>query len=427
MKNGLLRCLVGIFWIGSLGAEPVSPTLQRLQQAMQQEQPQALAHFWQQVAEQGAPLLEEAPEGQVLATFLWRALPEQGEVRLLWPSPGINTRRFDRLPGTDLHYLSLQLPPATRASYQIAGYLPPLEGAPRSELRRVLRAAAGPDSLHLATTGQVPLDQHSLLELSGAPVQPWIQPQPGVPRGDTETWAYDSPLLGNQRQLTVYKPPGFAADHAGYPLLLLFDEQPYLQQVPTPVILDNLIAAGRIPPLVAVLIGHADSQSRGVELPCNPDFGALLSRELLPWLGERLPLTDDPALRVLAGSSYGGLAAACYAFMHPDAFQKVLAQSGSFWWGPEQQPQWLVEAFQATPRLPLEIYMDAGLLEDEGPDGILGSSRRLAQILADKGYVLAYREFVGGHDYALWRGTLSDGLEFLLGPARPVAVKAGTR
>lgn len=425
MKKALLSCLMGLCWMGSLYAGPVSPRLQQLQQALAQEQPQALEHFWQQVQQQGAPLLEAAPDGQVLVTFLWRALPDEGEVRLLWPSPGINTRRFESLPGTDLQYLSLQLPPATRASYQIAGYLPPLDGAPRSELRRVVRAAAAPDPLRPVQAGQFVPEGHSLLELPGAPLQPWIQPQAEVPQGTTATWTYDSSLLGNQRQLTVYKPPGFAADHAGYPLLLLFDEQPYLEQVPTPVILDNLIAAGRIPPLVAVLVGHVDGQSRAIELPCNPDFGGMLGEEMLPWLGERLPLADDPALRVLAGSSYGGLAAACYAFMHPAVFGKVLAQSGSFWWGPEQQPQWLVEAFLASPPLPLQIYMDAGLLEGEGPDGILGSSRRLARILADKGYVLEYQEFAGGHDYALWRGTLSDGLEFLLGSA--TAVKASTR
>lgn len=401
-------------------AQPVallqSPALQALQQRLQDDPQQALASFWQHVTRQGTPLRETTADGHVLLTFLWRSNTRE-EVRLLWPSPGINTRRFQHLPGSDLYYLSLEVKPGLRAAYQIAPGLADLQQAPRDVLRQAVRKAARTDPLNIA--GDTPLPGHSLVELPGAPAQPWLQPRPQVARGTLERIEYDSLRLGNQRQLTLYRPPRFQTDHPGYPLLVIFDEQAYRDQVPTPTILDNLIAAGRIPPVVAVLVGNGPGDSRARELPCDSAFGEMLSHELLPWLQQQLPLSDDPAKRLLAGSSYGGLAAACLAYRYPQLFGQVLAQSGSFWWGPEQQPQWLIERLRQSPRLPVRFYLEAGLLEEAGADGILGSSRTLAKVLADKGYAVEYREFNGGHDYAAWRGSLADGLEYLL--AAPAA------
>ena len=42
---------------------------------------------------------------------------------------------------------------------------------------------------------------------------------------------------------------------------------------------------------------------------------------------------------VLAGSSYGGLAATTVAMRHPEVFGNVLSMSGSFWWSPPGTPE----------------------------------------------------------------------------------------
>ncbi|MDF5981809.1 alpha/beta hydrolase-fold protein [Pseudomonas aeruginosa] len=145
--------------------------------------------------------------------------------------------------------------------------------------------------------------------------------------------------------MTLYTPPGYDPEGQRYPLLVLFDEDHYARDVPTPTILDNLIAAGRIRPTLAVIVGNVDASSRGRELPCNEAFADMLAHELLPWLQQRYALSEEPADRVLSGSSYGGLASGCIAYRYPERFGKVLSLSGSFWWGPdEQQPQWLVAA-----------------------------------------------------------------------------------
>ena len=48
-----------------------------------------------------------------------------------------------------------------------------------------------------------------------------------------------------------YTPPGYRAPGAPDPLLIVVDRGSYLEHVPTPTILDNLLAAGRLPALVA--------------------------------------------------------------------------------------------------------------------------------------------------------------------------------
>ncbi|MGC8384842.1 enterochelin esterase domain-containing protein [Pseudomonas aeruginosa] len=83
---------------------------------------------------------------RVLVTFLWRQ-QRPGDVRLLWPTPEVNTRRFEALAGSDVRYLSLPLRRDARVSYQLSADLPDLQQADRGTLRLALQAAARPDPL----------------------------------------------------------------------------------------------------------------------------------------------------------------------------------------------------------------------------------------------------------------------------------------
>ena len=213
---------------------------------------------------------------------------------------------------------------------------------------------------------------------------------------------------------------------------MLFDEGAYLNSVPTPVILDNLIAAQKIPPTVAVLIANPSQETRSKELPPNPAFADFLAKELVPWVRARYTVTTDPAQTVVAGSSYGGIAATYAGLRHPEMFGNVLCQSGSFWWAPDHNPGptsdattetgWLAKEFIRSPKLPLRFWMDAGLFEVDtfGTGGaILEPSRHMRDVLLAKGYDVLYRQYASGHDYLNWRGTLADGLMVLIGTERP--------
>jgi enterochelin esterase-like enzyme len=73
-----------------------------------------------------------------------------------------------------------------------------------------------------------------------------------------------------------------------------------------------------------------------------------------------------------------------------------------------------VRQFATTPRSRLRFYLDAGSFEGGEGGGNLGTTRFLRDVLRAKGYSVDYREFIGGHDYVNWRGTLADGLIALL-------------
>ena len=270
----------------------------------------------------------------VLVTFLWRQ-QRPGDVRLLWPTPEVNTRRFEALAGSDVRYLSLPLRRDARVSYQLSADLPDLQQADRGTLRLALQAAAGPAEPY--AVAQQPRAAAGRAGLAGAarrrPCRDLGPAAQGRAARQVERLGYSSQALANQRQLTLYTPPGYDPEGQRYPLLVLFDEDHYARDVPTPTILDNLIAAGRIRPTLAVIVGNVDASSRGRELPCNEAFADMLAHELLPWLQQRYALSEEPADRVLSGSSYGGLASGCIAYRYPERFGKVLSLSGSFWWG----------------------------------------------------------------------------------------------
>src|SRR5262249_17754604 len=133
---------------------------------------------------------------------------------------------------------------------------------------------------------------------------------------------FASEILGNERDVDIYTPPSYSPDGSDYALLVVLDLEEYRKGaiIPTPTILDNLIAEKRIPPTVAVLVGNVN---RFKELACNSKFADFLHQELVPWARKEYHATSNPQRTTLAGSSFGGLTAACTAVRHSETFGNV--------------------------------------------------------------------------------------------------------
>lgn len=263
----------------------------------------------------------------------------------------------------------------------------------------------------------------SVAELPDAPDEPWIHEISGVPKGTVTKETFKSEILKEDRTISIYLPAGYAAREQSFNLLVVFDGESYGREggVPTPTILDNLLFKLRIPPTMAVLVNSQKTRDR--DLLCSEAFATFISKELAPWVREKYHATADPFRTVVAGSSYGGLAATWTAFRHPEVFGNVLSQSGSFNYTPKSvgvqdsdyysETGWLIRQFVTGPILPLRFYLQVGRFE-----GLSEPTRHLRDILEAKGYQVTFAEYSGNHDYLSWRDSMADGLVVLFGDQR---------
>jgi enterochelin esterase-like enzyme len=250
-----------------------------------------------------------------------------------------------------------------------------------------------------------------LLELPGAPPRRWSVAPRLEQRGLAAAHRVRSERLANERSVFTYTPPGYDA-RGTYPLVVAFDGWAFTQDayVPLPTVLDNLIAANAIPPVVALLPDSLAATTRRRELFLHEPFVDFLADELLPWAHERLSFDDDPARTLVAGASLGGLAAAFCGFRRPDLFGLVLAQSAPFQHG-------LATELAAHDRLPLRFALQVGRLETTAADRRASTydvNLQMRDVLTAKGYEVAFAEYAGGHDFFWWRETIADGLISLL-------------
>ena len=397
----------------------------------------ALDNFWREVKQQGTPLVEpiSGDDKHVLVTFLWRG-DETTKNILLDSELTYNFNRdghpsldlFARLPDTNVWWKSYEVRNDARFTY----YLSPNDSLVPYEMRETKdweTLQADPLNPHRYVLHHEDRDWvSSVVELPGAPPLPaWLGARPEVPSGRTDVQRLSSKILGNERRFWIHTPPGYTADGKPYDLLLLFDGWVYAKMIPTATIIENLLAAGRIRPLVTVMI---DQKDRIHELGCSEPFTEFLIRELLPWVREHYNVTSNPAGTIIGGNSRGGLAAAFAGLRHPEIFGNVLSESGYFSWDPAEDQtaneeefefEWIIRQFAASPKLPLRFILTVGLFErfhrERLPDmpSLLQSNRHIRDVLLAKGYPVNYREVAGGHEIFVFAAALPDALLSLVG------------
>lgn len=394
-----------------------SPRLQALLKDWTAGQKEGLAAFWKSV-EGKAPLVEDVKSQpkqgdrpMLLVTFLWRSDSVDEKVTLGGGLPHELPDPLTRLADTDVWYLTELMPADSRGTYAfvVEGSFKPTEHF----------SETAPDPLNPKAFGP-----YSYFELPNAPAQPYIKEVPGVPRGKLTRLKIKSTILNEERDYGVYTPAGYSTKDQPYNLLLLFDGEDYgngpIILVPTPTILDNLVAQKKIPPTILVLVNSGSSRIR--DLSCSQTFGDFLAKELLPEVRRSYRVTADPKHVVVGGSSLGGLASACAGLIYPEAFGNILSLSGAYWYVPgwETVPSylrdsgWAMRQYLQSPKLPLHFYIEVGRYEEKQ----LSTNRNFRDILKLKGYPVTYSEYDGGHDYLCWRGSVADGLIALFGPGR---------
>ena len=330
------------------------------------------------------------------ATFLYRGPAERVRLRHwvfgLDPDPA-----FRRLDGTDLWALTLELPEDSRVEYKLAV----VEGGEE----RLILDPLNPRRAH------DPFGANSVLRMPGYERPDWTRPDPAAPRGRLEEVAVESAAFGEERRLRIYVPAA-PAPPAGYSLLVAHDGEDYRRFSDLRPVLDNLIAAGGLAPLLVAL--HQPGPERLVEYAGDPRHARFVADELVPLLEERYPVAADPARRGLAGASFGAVAALATAWLRPGRFGRLLLQSGSFAGDTRRGPVFepvaeLMQRFREAPGRPAErIFVSCGVYES-----LVVENRALVPELEATGARVRYRELRDGHHWEGWRDAWGEGLPWL--------------
>ncbi len=173
------------------------------------------------------------------------------------------------------------------------------------------------------------------------------QARDGVPHGRVEQMpVWESKIFENTvRDWSVYVPAQY--DKAKPAALMIFqDGHSYVDvkgRFRVPIVFDNLIASGEMPPTIAVFInpGHDkskgkpknawESSNRSFEYDSLGDrYARFLTEEIIPEVEKQFSISKDAEMRAICGASSGGICSFTAAWERPDAFRKVLSSIGSF-------------------------------------------------------------------------------------------------
>jgi enterochelin esterase family protein len=392
--------------------------------------------WWELVRQIGTPLCQSLGDGRSTVTFLWRD-PDGGSERSLCrrvyldvyshtPHPTRQLTSMERVGDSDVWLRQTCLPDDWCGSYFLmpanADQLPP-DLADSAAIRcwwiDLMARCAGADPLnrqpaHAGGWG------HALspLRLRAAHSHPaWCVDDDATAPKVPLIW--HSTRLDHQRRYWLHCTASQECLGASkeLPLVVLLDGHYWALQMPIFSALDRMTAARELPPAVYLFIDAVDPARRAQDLPCNRDFWLAVQEELLPTVRRVMPFADDPRRTLIAGQSYGGLAA-LYAALHwPQRFAKVLSQSGSFWWpgtAADKAPGWLTRQVRVGQGggSALQVVLEVGCYE---PD-MIADHGPLRMALTAAGHQVHYREFRGGHDWLCWRDGLLAGLAKLMNP-----------
>jgi enterochelin esterase-like enzyme len=274
-----------------------------------------------------------------------------------------------------------------------------------------------------------------------------------VPHGTVALQWYASPAFNATRRAYVYTPPGYEASAIRYPVFYLLhggggDEDAWTSLGRAPEIFDNLIAQGKVKPMIVVMTNENPNQIAAPDLvplaraprggpepltmrgPGMVLFPRSLISDLIPYIDKAYRTRADREHRAIAGLSMGGAMTLYAAFNNLDKFAWV----GTFSAGLPPMPgvgvpipapanaamlrgpdvtQSIDKAKLAAllPQLNAEANAQLRLLYIAigAEDGLISAHNAFKELLDQKGVKATIVETHGyGHEWAFWRVSLVD-------------------
>jgi enterochelin esterase family protein len=234
-----------------------------------------------------------------------------------------------------------------------------------------------------------------------------------------ERW-YQSKTLDLTRRVHIYTPPGYEKSNARYPVLYLLhgaggDDSGWTENGQTHIILDNLMAGGKLKPLIVVMpYGYAYQPTH--PLASGPDaqkrqrsgFDRDLVDDLIPFVQANYRAYTDRDHRAIAGLSLGGGQALGTGLTHMDVFSRVAAFSPAI--GAVTSPQSggldlnaiAADSKKVNDRLKL-LWVGCGT-----DDTLYKSVVAFTDMLKTSGVKNTWRSTEGAHTWLVWRKYLAE-------------------
>lgn len=253
-----------------------------------------------------------------------------------------------------------------------------------------------------------------------------VQP---VPHGVLSAVWYPSPTIGVDRRMEIYTPPGYEKSKKKYPVLYLFhggggDEEGWISRGRTNYILDNLIAAGKVQPMIVVMTNGVPNVAAapgerpvfakltpgepvGIQSMTTGKFEASLIKDVIPYIEGNYRVIADPAHRAISGLSMGGYHTQQITNANPGTFDYIGVMSMGVFDGPmarNYNREAHIKQLQALKQAKPKLYWIACGKDDFLYEGVT----RLRALYDQVGLPYTYRESEGGHTWVNWRLYLTE-------------------
>ena len=238
-----------------------------------------------------------------------------------------------------------------------------------------------------------------------------------VPHGSVSKIYYYSTALNRFRRMHIYTPPGYESGKGKYPVFYLLHGILDCDDVWTSVgragfILDNLIAAGQVKPMVVVMpAGHTGPFHFGDPGLGDDGFIQDFLGSIMPYAEDHYRVYRDRKHRAIAGLSMGGFHTLSIAIPNLDKFDYIGVFSGGIATGPvyEQggpsfESRYEKELNNAHLKSGLRLFWFATGKDDF----MMENTRATVQMLRNHGFKVVFKESPGGHTWINWREYLRE-------------------
>jgi enterochelin esterase-like enzyme len=220
-----------------------------------------------------------------------------------------------------------------------------------------------------------------------------------VPHGKVQQILFPSKSTNTSRRAFVYTPASYDKDKSQrYPVLYLQhgwgeDETAWSNQGHANLIMDNMIAEGKIKPFIIVMTyGMTNDVKMGgmANFKIEP-FQTVLIDELIPYVDANFRTIADQPHRAMAGLSMGGMETHTITLARPDVFSHYALLSGGIYTPAEIKDKSKVKL----------IFVSCGSFEN--PDGV----KKAVVALKEAGFnAVSFVSENTRHEFQTWRRSL---------------------